>query len=199
QGRIGVMGGTFDPPHNGHFHIATEVASAKQLDQVIFVPASQPWQKSGYSDAEDRLAMTALGAARDPRFRVSRIEIERAGPTYTIDTIAELLEQFPGAELFLILGADAASNLGTWHRANELARYNVQIIAVPRPGFDVAMLETRKQKLPFEVIEVPPVNVSSTEVRAAVQAGRSIEGLVPPEVAAYIKRHHLYKDGPVPR
>jgi nicotinate-nucleotide adenylyltransferase len=193
EDRIGVMGGTFDPPHNGHFHIATEVASAKQLGHVIFVPASQPWQKSGYSQAEDRLAMTALGAASDPRFRVSRIEIERAGPTYTIDTIAELSEQFPGAELFLILGADAASNLGTWHRVNELARFNLRIIAVPRLGFDVATLEAQQQALPLEVVGVTPMNVSSTEVRAAVRAGRSIEGLVPPEVAAYIEDHHLYK------
>jgi nicotinate-nucleotide adenylyltransferase len=193
--RIGVMGGTFDPPHNGHFHIAAEVASAKQLDQVIFVPASQPWQKSSYSEAEDRLAMTALGAAYDPRFSVSRIEVDRAGPTYTIDTMAELSELFPGAELFLILGADAALNLATWHRIDELARYT-KVIAVPRPGFDVAALKRAPQDLLVEVVEVTPVDVSSTEIRAEVRADRSIEGLVPPDVAAYIEDHGLYRDDP---
>jgi nicotinate-nucleotide adenylyltransferase len=195
--RIGVMGGTFDPPHNGHFGVAAEVASAKQLDQVIFIPASQPWQKSGYSAAEDRLAMTALGAAHDPRFSVSRIELDRAGPTYTVDTMAELSEVFPGAELFLIVGADAALNLGTWHRIDELPRYT-KVIAVQRPGFDVARLKTGRQSFPLEVIQVTPVDVSSTEIRAAVRAGRSIEGLVPPEVARYIDDHGLYRDGSAP-
>jgi nicotinate-nucleotide adenylyltransferase len=192
---IGVLGGTFDPPHDGHLHVAAEVASAMKLDQIIFIPASQPWQKSGYSDAEDRLAMTALAAAHDPRFSVSRIEIDRTGPTYTIDTMRELSKLLPGAELWLIVGADAALNLATWHRIDDLSRYT-NVIAVPRPGFDVARLEVAQRRLPLEVVEVPPVDVSSTEIRAAVRAGRSIEGLVPPEVAAYIEEHHLYRDGP---
>jgi nicotinate-nucleotide adenylyltransferase len=191
------MGGTFDPPHNGHFHIATEVASAKQLDEVIFIPASQPWQKSGYTGAEDRLAMTLLGAACDPRFSVSRIEIDRAGPTYTVDTMSELAELYPGAELFLILGSDAALNLGTWHRIDELSRYT-KVIAVPRPGFDVAALEGRRPSLAVEVVEVSPVDISSTEVRAAVRTGRSLEGLVPPQVARYIEDHRLYREGQAP-
>jgi nicotinate-nucleotide adenylyltransferase len=191
--RIGVMGGTFDPPHNGHFAVATEVASAKQLDRVIFMPASKPWQKSDYSDAEDRLAMTALGAAHDPRFSVSRIELDRAGPTYTVDTMAGLSGSFPGAALFLIVGADAALNLGTWHRIDELPSYTT-IIAVPRPGFDIGSLEGARRTIPVEVVEVTPVDVSSTEIRAAVRAGRSIEGFVPPEVAAYIEDHGLYRD-----
>jgi nicotinate-nucleotide adenylyltransferase len=190
--RIGVMGGTFDPPHNGHFEVAAEVASAKQLDRVVFMPASQPWQKWGYSDAEDRFAMTALGAAHDPRFSVSRIELDRAGPTYTVETMAELSGSFPGASLFLILGADAALNLATWHRIDELPRYT-KIIAVPRPGFDIGRLETAPGNIPVEVVQVTPIDVSSTEVRAAVRAGRSIEGLVPPEVAAYIEDHGLYR------
>jgi nicotinate-nucleotide adenylyltransferase len=191
------MGGTFDPPHNGHFSIAAQVATKKQLDRVIFIPASQPWQKAGYSQADDRLAMTELGAACDERFTVSRIELDRTGPTYTVDTIAELSEQLPGAELFLILGADAVLNLETWHRVDVLAR-STKVLAVTRPGFDLTRLERDRKGPPIEVVEVDPVDVSSTQVRAAVRDGRSISELVPPEIAAYIAAHDLYRDLPEP-
>jgi nicotinate-nucleotide adenylyltransferase len=184
NGRVGVMGGTFDPPHNGHFRIATAVASRKQLDRVIFIPASQPWQKSGYADAEDRLAMTVLGAASDARFAVSRIELDRKGPTYTIDTMMALAEQLPGAEFFLILGADAAINLDTWHRIEDLGSL-AKVVAVTRPGFDLSKLS-----LPAGA----PVNVCSTEIRAAVRRGEPIDEVVPRRVAEYIAEHHLYQD-----
>jgi nicotinate-nucleotide adenylyltransferase len=192
DGRVGVMGGTFDPPHIGHFRVAADVATLKQLDRVIFIPAAQPWQKSGYADAEDRFAMTVLGAASDARFTVSRIELDRKGPTYTIDTMSDLAAHLSQAEFFLILGADAAINLGTWHRIEDLGRLT-KAIAVTRPGFDLSELTLPEGAPVVEVVEVPPVNVSSTEIRAAVHRGEPIEGLVPPPVAEYIASHHLYR------
>jgi nicotinate-nucleotide adenylyltransferase len=197
NGRVGVMGGTFDPPHNGHFRIAAAVASRKHLDRVIFIPASQPWQKSGYADAEDRLAMTVLGAASDARFAVSRIELDRKGPTYTIDTMVALAERFAGAEFFLILGADAAINLDTWHRIEDLGGLT-HVVAVTRPGFDLSTLSLPAGAPEVEVLEVSPVDVSSTEIRAAVRRGEPIDDLVPRQVAEYIAEHHLYRDPPSP-
>jgi nicotinate-nucleotide adenylyltransferase len=196
KGRVGVMGGTFDPPHNGHFRIAAAVASGKHLDRVIFIPASRPWQKSGYADAEDRLAMTALGAASDARFEVSRIELDRKGPTYTIDTMVALAEHLPGAEFFLILGADAAINLDTWHRIEDLGGVT-KVVAVTRPGFDPSKLSLPAGAPNVEVLEVAPVDVSSSEIRAAVRRGEPIDGLVPRQVAEYIAEHHLYQDPPL--
>jgi nicotinate-nucleotide adenylyltransferase len=189
--RLGVMGGTFDPPHNGHFQIAGEVAAAKQLDRVIFIPAASPWQKSEYSPAEDRFAMTVLGAAMDPRFVVSRIELDRKGPTYTVDTMTALSELCEGAELFVILGADAAINLGTWHRIEDLLE-STKFLAVQRPGFDQNELRFALASQ-LEVVEVSSVDISSTQIRAAVREGRSIAELVPPAVAGYIELHHLYE------
>ncbi|MEA2506486.1 MAG: nicotinate-nucleotide adenylyltransferase [Actinomycetota bacterium] len=190
--RLGVLGGTFDPPHNGHFSIAAEVASAKNLDRVLFVPAAQPWQKSQYSPAEDRFTMTVLGARCDPRFAVSRIELDRKGPTYTVETLLALGELCgPKVEFFFILGVDAAKGLTTWYRADDLAR-SAGFLAVTRPGFDASDLKLPTGGPPVEVVEVSPVDVSSTQIRAAVREGRSIDHLVPAEVADYISTRGLY-------
>jgi nicotinate-nucleotide adenylyltransferase len=190
--RLGVFGGTFDPPHNGHFSIAAEVASAKDLDCVLFVPAAQPWQKSQYSPAEDRFMMTVLGARCDPRFAVSRIELDRKGPTYTVETLSALEELCgPAVEFFFILGIDAAKNLTTWYRAEDLARV-AGFLAVTRPGFDASGLKRSTGEPRVEVVEVSPVDVSSTEIRAAVREGRSIDHLVPADVADYISTRGLY-------
>jgi nicotinate-nucleotide adenylyltransferase len=191
--RLGIMGGTFDPPHNGHFNAATAVATVKQLDRVIFIPASEPWQKTQYSAAEDRFTMTQLGTVSDTRFVASRIELDRKGPTYTVDTLETLCGLCPGAELFLILGADAASNIGTWHRVEDIARF-AKLLVVTRPGSDPASLEALGTGLQMEAVEVPPVDVSSTQVREAVRNGRSIDDLVPVAVAEFIERRNLYRD-----
>jgi nicotinate-nucleotide adenylyltransferase len=193
--RLGIMGGTFDPPHNGHFGAAAAVATAKGLDHVIFIPASQPWQKAQYCQAEDRFTMTQLGTVSDRRFVASRIELDRKGPTYTVDTLAALSELCPGAELFLILGADAAVNLGTWHRAEDVTRFS-RIVVANRPGLDPGTLEPVANDFHMETIDVPPVDVSSTQVRDAVRQGRSVKDLVPSGVADYIERRGLYQEGP---
>ncbi|HEX2195566.1 MAG TPA: nicotinate-nucleotide adenylyltransferase [Actinomycetota bacterium] len=190
--RLGVMGGTFDPIHNGHVAVATELLDAFDLDRVLFVPAGRPWQKEGYSAAEDRWMMTALVAATNPRFEASRMEIDRKGPTYTVDTLA-ILRDFhgPDAALFFIAGVDSVLTLGTWHRADGLAAL-AEVIAVPRPGFDVASLRPGPGWPAVHVAEVAEVDVSSTEVRRRVREGLPVGDLVPPVVEEYIAAHGLY-------
>jgi nicotinate-nucleotide adenylyltransferase len=190
--RVGVFGGTFDPPHNGHVSVAADVASATDLDRVLFVPASQPWQKSEYSPAEDRLIMTLLAARSDPRFAVSRIELDRTGPTYTLETMAALSAlSDPAVRFFFILGVDAAINLDTWHRVEELADMT-EILAVTRPGFDVGGLDDCSGRLRIQLVDVSPVDISATAVRTAVREGRPIDHLVPADVADYIRERGLY-------
>ncbi len=191
--RLGVLGGTFDPLHNGHLQAASEAASAAQLDRVVFVPAARPWQKAEYSHPEDRFAMTVLGAASDPRFVVSRIEIDRKGPTYTLDTIATFSERCdPDVELFFILGADAALNLRTWRGLDELSGL-MKVITVTRPGFDLSSL-VQIEGFQVQVVEISPVDVSSTQIRAAVRGRASIEALVPKQVETYIRERGLYRN-----
>jgi nicotinate-nucleotide adenylyltransferase len=190
--RLGILGGTFDPPHNGHYSVAAEVASAKDLDRVLFVPASQPWQKSEYSPAEDRFIMTVLGARPDPRFVVSRIELDRKGPTYTVETLSDLAQLCgPSVRFFFILGMDAAKSVSTWHRSGNLARA-ASFLAVSRPGFDASELNSDMEGPHMEVVELTPVDVSSTQVRTAVREGKPIDHLVPAEVADYIASQGLY-------
>lgn len=191
--RLGVFGGTFDPIHQGHVAMAAGVLDGFELDRVLFVPAGRPWQKEGYSGAEDRWMMTALTAATDPRFEASRMEIDRKGPTYTVDTMA-ILHDFhgPGVELFFVAGLDAVLTLGTWHRAAGLAGL-ADVIAVPRPGFDPAALRPGDGWPRVHLAELPEVDVSSTEVRRRVREGESIEGLVPAVVAEYIEERGLYR------
>ncbi|MGH2733990.1 MAG: nicotinate-nucleotide adenylyltransferase, partial [Actinomycetota bacterium] len=138
--RLGVMGGTFDPIHVGHLVAASEALHSFELDSVTFVPAGEPWQKSTYAEPEDRLMMTVLGAASHSRFRVSRIEIDRKGPTYTADTMDSMRSFYGGeVELLFIVGADAALKLGTWVKVERLAEV-AEVVAVTRTGFDLAEL-----------------------------------------------------------
>ena len=192
--RLGVFGGTFDPIHAGHVTMATAVIEGFGLDRILFVPAGRPWQKEGYSAAEDRWMMTVLTAATNPRFEASRMEIDRKGPTYTVDTMA-ILRDFhgPGVELFFVAGVDAVLTLGTWQRADGLASL-ADVIAVPRPGFDAAALRPGEGWPRVHVADVPEVDVSSTEVRRRVRERESIEGLVPPVVAEYIEERGLYRE-----
>lgn len=191
--RLAVFGGTFDPIHNGHLSMGAGLIDAFSLDRVLFVPAGTPWQKEGYSAAEDRWMMTALAAATDPRFEASRMEIDRKGPTYTVDTMAILRDFYgPDVELFFVAGVDAVLTLGTWHRAEGLAAL-ADVIAVPRPGFDAASLRPGPEWPRVHVAELPEVDVSSTEVRRRVREGRPIDDLVPPVIAAYIAEQGLYE------
>ncbi len=193
--RLGVMGGTFDPIHVGHLIAASEALHTFDLDRVMFVPTGRPWQKSAYSDAEDRYLMTVLGAATNPRFAVSRIELDRRGPTYTSDTL-QALRSFHGDDvtMFFIIGADAVLRLGTWNRVEELASL-ASIIAVSRPGFDLAKLNPEPQWPEVLMLEMPGIDVSSSDIRDRVRKGSPIDYLVPAQVEEYISEHGLYVGG----
>jgi nicotinate-nucleotide adenylyltransferase len=190
--RIGVMGGTFDPLHVGHLVAASEVLYALRLERIIFIPTGQPWQRRSYSDPEDRFLMTVLGVSPDPRFSVSRAEIDRPGPTYTVDTMRELREfHGPATSFFFIAGADAITRLPTWHHMEGLADLT-DIVAVTRPGWDLARLKPEPGWPRIEVVEMPGIDVSATDIRARVRAGRPIDYLVPTGIARYIREHGLY-------
>jgi nicotinate-nucleotide adenylyltransferase len=192
--RLGVMGGTFDPIHHGHLVMASEVVRRFELDEMVFVPTGQPWQKSDseVTDAEDRYAMTVLATAAHPRFRVSRIEIDRPGATYTVDTLRELRQQRPRAELFFVTGADTLANVSTWKAVDEVFTL-AKFIAVNRPGF---VLSRRHLPVHAEVTlaETPALDISSTGCRARVAAGEPIWYLTPDAVVRYIRSRGLYRD-----
>jgi nicotinate-nucleotide adenylyltransferase len=194
-GRIGVMGGTFDPIHHGHLVAASEVAVLFGLDEVVFVPTGQPWQKSArvVSPAEDRYLMTVIATASNPRFTTSRVDIERGGPTYTIDTLTDLQRQRPDAELFFITGADALEQIVGWRdtqRLFELARF----IGVTRPGYQLADHHLPEGRV--SLVEVPALSISSTDCRQRVGRGMPVWYLVPDGVVQYIEKRGLYRDGP---
>jgi len=195
--RLGLMGGTFDPVHYGHLVIAEETRLVFGLDRVDFVTSADPPHKKGYeiTPAEHRYAMTLLATTSNPFFRVSRREIERAGPSYSIDTIQEYQREFPEAEIFFITGADAILEILTWHRADEAVRL-CTFVAATRPGYDLAKMERvlPPSYLPhIRRITVPGVDFSSTDIRERVQRGKSIKYLVPEAVEAYIAKYNLYE------
>ncbi|QAY61425.1 nicotinate-nucleotide adenylyltransferase [Microbacterium protaetiae] len=188
--RIGVMGGTFDPIHHGHLVAASEVAESFDLDEVVFVPTGQPWQKSDVSPSEHRYLMTVIATASNPQFTTSRIDIERSGPTYTIDTLRELRAERPDAEFFFITGADAVAQILSWRDHDEL--WNLaHFVAVSRPGH---VLNT--DGLPSDDVsqlEIPALAISSTDCRQRVREGHPVWYLVPDGVVQYIAKHHLYR------
>ena len=188
--RIGVMGGTFDPIHHGHLVAASEVAQSFDLDEVIFVPTGQPWQKDDVSPSEHRYLMTVIATASNPRFTVSRVDIDRAGPTYTIDTLRELKKQRPAAELFFITGADAIAQILSWRDHDELWDL-AHFVAVSRPGhvLSTAGLPTDD----VSQLEIPALAISSTDCRDRVEHGNPVWYLVPDGVVQYIAKHHLYR------
>lgn len=192
-GRIGVLGGTFDPIHFGHLFAASEVAHRLSLDSVIFVPTGQPWQKVSreVSSAQDRYAMTVLATEPDPRFEVSRVDIDRAGPTYTQDTLTDLREELgPECEIFFITGADALSTFATWHEADQVASM-AHFVGVNRPGHRLEQPAIGQAH--WSLVEIPALAISSTQCRERVAAGLAIEYLVPPSVCRYIETRGLYK------
>lgn len=186
--RVGIFGGTFDPPHVGHFLAAVDAADALALDQVIWLPAAQQPLKTGEgtSDGGHRLAMSRLAAAGDPRFVVDALELERGGLSFMVDSLRTFRARQPEAALFLLLGVDAAALLPKW-REPEAVQALAEIVVLTRGGDEVALphglrsLSTRR------------VDISATEIRARVRAGRSIRGFVPDAVADYIAAHGLYQ------
>ena len=193
QRKIGVMGGTFDPVHHGHLVAASEVADRFSLAEVIFVPSGEPWQKSerAVSPAEDRYLMTVVATASNPRFSVSRVDIDRGGPTYTADTLADLHTAMPDAELFFITGADALQQILSWRKIDELFRY-AHFVGVTRPGYDLA--DGHVPEGVVSTVEVPAMAISSSECRTRVAAGRPVWYLVPDGVVQYISKRSLYLD-----
>ncbi|OEJ26918.1 nicotinic acid mononucleotide adenylyltransferase [Streptomyces agglomeratus] len=191
--RLGVMGGTFDPIHHGHLVAASEVAAQFHLDEVVFVPTGQPWQKSHkqVSPAEDRYLMTVIATASNPQFSVSRIDIDRGGPTYTIDTLRDLRELNSDSDLFFITGADALAQILTWRDAEELFSLS-HFIGVTRPGHDLT--DDGLPKGGVSLVEVPALAISSTDCRARVAAGEPVWYLVPDGVVRYIDKRALYRD-----
>ncbi|MEI3844919.1 MULTISPECIES: nicotinate-nucleotide adenylyltransferase [unclassified Microbacterium] len=188
--RIGVMGGTFDPIHHGHLVAASEVAQWFDLDEVVFVPTGEPWHKADVSPSEHRYLMTVIATASNPRFTVSRVDIDREGTTYTIDTLRDLKAQRPDAELFFITGADAIAQILSWRDHDELWDL-AHFVAVSRPGH---VLNT--DGLPSDDVsqlEIPALAISSTDCRDRVQRGHPVWYLVPDGVVQYIAKHHLYR------
>lgn len=190
--RLGVMGGTFDPVHNGHLVAASEVASLFHLDEVVFVPTGEPWQKDGrpVSPPEDRYLMTVIATASNPQFSVSRIDIDRKGPTYTTDTLRDLKAEHADADLFFITGADALEQIFSWRDAYQLFE-QAHFIGVTRPGHtlsDPGLPEGR-----VSLVEVPALAISSTDCRSRVERGEPVWYLVPDGVVRYIDKRGLYQ------
>ena len=193
--RIGVMGGTFDPIHHGHLVAASEVQSWFDLDEVIFVPTGEPWQKAdrAVSPAEDRYLMTVIATAANPRFSVSRVDIDRQGPTYTIDTLRDLAAAHPHDDLYFITGADAMAALLTWRDHEELFTL-AEFVGCTRPGHE--MDENTLKGLPKDritLVEIPALAISSTDCRTRVHNGEPVWYLVPDGVVQYINKHRLYE------
>lgn len=183
--RIGILGGTFDPIHNGHILVAESVLELLDLDKILFVPTFQPWQKTNYTQVQHRIAMIQLAIADDPRFELNLVDVERGGPTYSIDTVSDIQKQHPDAQLFFILGSDAANSLPTWKNIQELTR-KVQFIVIDRPGSKFSGFEQLQQ------VSIDALDVSATDIRKLIGEGKSVFDLVPPAVAAYIQENGLY-------
>ena len=193
--RIGLFGGTFDPVHDAHVALARAALEQLALDRVLWIPAGEPWQKAGarpLTAGAHRAAMVELAIAGEPRFALERCELERAGPSYTLDTVRELQARAPGNDWFLVLGQDQYAHLDGWHGWRELLGLVTLAVAArdgvpPRPGAAVAAVPHR-----MLAIALPPMAHSSTALRAPAAPRAS---MVPPAVARYIDRHHLYTTG----
>jgi nicotinate-nucleotide adenylyltransferase len=189
--RLGVMGGTFDPVHHGHLVAASEVQSRFELDEVAFVPSGHPWQKGRgrVAPAEHRYLMTVIATASNPLFWVSRVDIDRPGPTYTIDTLRDLRTQRPDADLFFITGADALEQIVSWKDAPELFDL-AHFIGVTRPGYTLS--DAHLPQAAVSLVDVPAMAISSSTCRERVHNGLPIWYLVPDGVVQYIAKHRLY-------
>ncbi len=193
--RLGVMGGTFDPIHHGHLVTAEEALSQFELDEVVFIPTGQPWMKEDrhVSAAEHRYLMTVIATASNPRFTVSRIEVDRAGPTYTVETLKELRGSGQDVDLFFITGADAMLEILQWKDPEEILSL-AHFIAATRPGYDIARFEKEAPTSHpnVSVMDIPALAISSTDIRRRVGEGLPIRYLVPEGVQMYIHKAGLY-------
>ena len=198
---IGVMGGTFDPIHNGHIAVAEEVRARLNLAEVLFVPAGQPWLKEGNPilAAEHRVQMVSLAIADEPNFKLSTVEIDRGGLSYTVDTMTELRTRI-GAEdeLYCILGWDSLAQFSLWKESSRMIEM-CHVVAVPRPGYSPPDLDSLETAIPglsqrLTVLDKPQIDISATEIRQWVARGLSIRHLVPEPVDEYIRQHKLYLD-----
>jgi nicotinate-nucleotide adenylyltransferase len=189
------MGGTFDPIHHGHLVAASEVQAWFGLDEVVFVPTGQPYHKAGrrVSPAEHRYLMTVVATASNPRFTVSRVDLERGGPTYTIDTLTDLAAVHPDADLFFITGADALTDILGWRSSVELFAL-AHFVGCTRPGY--SMQRSTLEGMPRErvtLVEIPALAISSTDCRERTARGEPVWYLVPDGVVQYISKHRLYQ------
>ena len=199
--RIGIFGGSFDPPHNAHVALAEAALAQLGLAELHVISTGQAWHKSrALTPKEDRLAMTQLAFAGLPgKVVIDSREVLRDGPTYTLDTLHELQQEQPGAQLVLIMGADQASALPTWHGWQDILRIAIVSVAyralpTGTPSrFDPKMLPGLPAGARFEALELPPMDTSATEIRRRAALGVDISSLVPPTVARYIDQHHLYR------
>jgi nicotinate-nucleotide adenylyltransferase len=195
--RLGVMGGTFDPIHHGHLVAASEVASRFSLDEVVFVPTGQPWQKADrqVSSPEDRYLMTVIATASNPRFTVSRVDIERPGLTYTVDTLRDLrVERGGDVEMYFITGADALEQILTWHEVDSIFDL-AHFVGCTRPGVDLeSPIIDHLPRDKVTLMEVPALAISSTACRLRVQQHQPIWYLVPDGIVQYIAKRGLYHD-----
>lgn len=186
------MGGTFDPIHYGHLVAASEVAHIFDLDEVVFVPTGEPWQKGAHADPEHRYLMAVIATAADPRFTVSRVDIDRPGPTYTRDTLADLKGRYgPDTRLHFITGADALAQILTWRDPEEVLAM-ATFVGVTRPEHEITLDGLPPESV--QVVTVPALAISSTDIRQRVRTGRPIEYLVSPGVSSYVRKHRLYRD-----
>ncbi len=197
--RLGVLGGTFDPPHMGHLILAESACDALGLEQVLFVPAADPPHKHNLAitQIEHRLAMLASAIADNPRFALSNIDVTRPGPHYTADMLRLLSQQYANAELFFILGGDALRDMITWHEPAEIVKW-ARLAAMGRPGATLD-LAAMYEKLPdladrLVFVDAPDIGISATLLRERLRAGHSIRYLVPESVERYITEHGLYRD-----
>lgn len=197
---LGILGGTFDPVHYGHLVAAQYAAYGFHLDRVIFMPAAQPPHKDadGVLDARHRLAMVDLAIADNPAFEMSTLEVDRSGVSYTIDTIETLQETYPGADIYFIMGMDSIYILDTWKDVERLVTL-CRFIVVTRPAYELNRSDPALQGVPqgfwkqADFLEIPAMDISSTDLRARVQQGKPIRYLLPPAVEKYIYDHSLYK------
>ncbi|MFJ7727016.1 nicotinate-nucleotide adenylyltransferase [Neobacillus sp. NPDC097160] len=185
--KVGILGGTFDPPHYGHLLIANEVHSALQLDEIWFMPNHEPPHKKKPESVkdEDRLKMLTLAIAGNPVFAIQPIELERGGPSYTVDTMRMLNTEYSDHQFFFIIGADMIEYLPKWHKVDELVNL-VQFVGVDRPSYN------RQTDYPVLYVDVPAMDVSSSMIRDRMKSGKTVQYLLPDQVIEYIEEKHLY-------
>ena len=188
--KIGVFGGTFDPPQNGHIAVADAVLHRLNLDHVYFVPAGNPWQKNEQSSSQERFEMVSLAIGGHDNFSVSTVDIDRQGPTYTVDTLRDFKSLYPDSELYFILGDEAFAGISSWKDFDKLGEF-ATIVVVSREGIAPevpAMLSPS-----VNLLEIHSLPISSTQCRERISNGETLEGLVPDKVAEYVEKHQLYR------